>query len=189
MKYEKKRWVAPIAAIGAPLGARGFMENAEKFLLVAECRKFYPELLRGWPDNAVDNWGTCTCYVSPNLGAVRMATPQEKMGTENGDCHFYDCPHFQVGTVTPTGMTVPISRFLLPPRSLSGVFEFRRFGTVHEGTRRIPRRASLRYLSNGAYLPDTGLPDSRQRRYRFEGRDGKWGLATPRGTLSPFSCA
>jgi len=72
MKYEKKRWVAPIAAIGAPLGARGFMENAEKFLLVAECRKFYPELLRGWPDR---NFGDMYLpaskrsgvYVSPNF--------------------------------------------------------------------------------------------------------------------------
>ena len=103
--------------------ARGFREKVEDFLLVAECRKFYPELLRGWPDNAVDNWGTCTCYVSPNLGAVRMATPQEKMGTENGDCHFYDCPHFHTGMTVP--ILVPIFVFL-PPRSLSGVFEFRR---------------------------------------------------------------
>jgi len=99
--------------------------NVEDFLHVAECRKFYPELLRGWPDNAV-------------TGVVRMATPQEKMGT---------------------GISLGASPPFLPPRSLSGVFEFRRFGTVHEGARRISRRASLRYLLNGSYLPDAGLPE------------------------------
>jgi len=98
-----------------------------------------------------------------------------------------------------------LSKILLPPRSLSGVFEFRRFGTVHEGARRISHRAPLRYLqvrkihqhngrpdipvgpntrdrnvpptelgkmirnftrgfSDGAYLPDAGLPEGRQRR-------------------------
>jgi hypothetical protein len=62
-------------------------------------------------------------------------------------------------------------KIFLPPRSLSGVFEFRRYGTVHEGARRISRRAPLRYLSDGAYLPDTGLPEDRQRRFR-KGRKG-----------------
>jgi len=58
-----------------------------------------------------DIWGTRNKYMSP-----KCFCPDGNATGENE----------QVGTVTPTGMTVPISRFLLPPRSLSGVFEFRR---------------------------------------------------------------